>query len=35
VDESADSLSTGELDLPGPAARIIAPSGKEVSFARN
>jgi Ca-activated chloride channel homolog len=35
VDESADSLSTGELDLAGPAARILAPSGKEVSFARN
>jgi len=35
VDESADSLSTGELDLPGPAARIVSPSGKEVSFARN
>ncbi|MCU1342209.1 MAG: hypothetical protein JWN92_1632 [Candidatus Acidoferrum typicum] len=35
VDESADSLFTGELDLPGPAARIISPSGKEVSFARN
>jgi len=35
VDESADSLSTGELDLPGPAARIVSPSGKEVSFARS
>jgi hypothetical protein len=34
VDESADSLSTGELDLPGPAARIIAPSGRDVPFAR-
>ena len=34
VDETADSLSTGELDLPGPATRIIAPSGKDVSFAR-
>jgi len=34
VDESADSVSTGELDLPGPAARIIAPSGKDVPFAR-
>ena len=34
VDEVADSLSTGELDLPGPATRIIAPSGKEVPFAR-
>jgi hypothetical protein len=34
VDESADSVSTGELDLPGPATRIIAPSGKDVPFAR-
>jgi Ca-activated chloride channel family protein len=34
VDETADSLSTGELNLPGPATRIVAPSGKEVSFAR-
>jgi len=34
VDEVSDSRSTGELDLPGPATRIIAPSGKDVSFAR-
>ena len=34
VDEVADSLSTGEVDLPGPATKIIAPSGKEVPFAR-
>jgi hypothetical protein len=34
VDESADSVSTGELDLPGPATRIIAPSGRDVPFAR-
>jgi hypothetical protein len=34
VDESADSLSTGELDLPGPATRIVSPSGKDVPFAR-
>jgi hypothetical protein len=34
VEESADSLSTGELDLQGPANRIIAPSGKDVPFAR-
>jgi hypothetical protein len=34
VDESAESLSTGELDLPGPAARIVAPSGRDVPFAR-
>jgi hypothetical protein len=34
VDEVADSLSTGEVDIPGPANKIIAPSGKEVPFAR-
>ena len=34
VDEVADSFSTGEIDLPGPASKIIAPSGKEVPFAR-
>jgi Ca-activated chloride channel family protein len=34
VDEVADSFSTGEIDLPGPVAKIIAPSGKEVPFAR-
>ncbi len=34
VDEVADSLSTGEIDLPGPATKIIAPSGRDVSFAR-
>jgi Ca-activated chloride channel family protein len=34
VDEAADSLSTGELDIPGPVTRIIAPSGKELPFAR-
>ncbi len=34
VDEVADSLSTGELDLPGPVTRIVSPSGKEVPFAR-
>jgi hypothetical protein len=34
VDESADSLHTGELDLPGPATRIVSPSGKDVPFAR-
>jgi Ca-activated chloride channel family protein len=35
VDESADSLSTGELDLPGPVIRIVSPSGKDLAFARN
>ena len=34
VDEVADSRSTGEIDLPGPATKITAPSGKEVPFAR-
>ena len=34
VDDVADSFSTGEIDLPGPAAKIVAPSGKEVPFAR-
>ena len=34
VADSADSFSVGELDLPGPVARIVAPSGKEVPFAR-
>jgi len=34
VDEAADSLSTGEVDIPGPATKIVAPSGREVPFAR-
>jgi len=34
VDEVANSLSTGELDLPGPATKVVAPSGREVPFAR-
>jgi Ca-activated chloride channel homolog len=34
VDEVANSLSTGEIDLPGPATKILAPSGKEIPFAR-
>ena len=34
VDEAADSLSAGEIDLPGPATKIVAPSGKDVPFAR-
>ena len=34
VADSADSFSVGELDLPGPVARIVSPSGKEVPFAR-
>jgi len=34
VDDFADSFSTGEIDLPGPVSKIVAPSGKEVPFAR-
>jgi hypothetical protein len=34
VDEAADSVSTGELDLPGSVTRVIAPSGRDVPFAR-
>jgi hypothetical protein len=33
VDEAAESVSTGELDIPGPVTRIIAPSGRDVPFA--
>jgi hypothetical protein len=33
VDESADSVSAGELDLPAPVTRIVAPSGRDVPFA--
>ena len=33
VDEAADSFSVGEMDVPSPASRIIAPSGKDVPFA--
>ena len=35
VEDNVDSLSTGELDLPGPATRIIGPSGRDIPFARN
>jgi hypothetical protein len=34
VDDVADSFSTGEIDLPGPVTKIVAPSGKEVPLAR-
>ncbi len=34
VEEAADSLSTGELDVPGPVTRIVSPSGRDVAFAR-
>jgi hypothetical protein len=35
VDELPNSLDVGEIDLPGPIARIFAPSGKEVPVARS
>jgi len=35
IEDVSGSLSAGELDLPGPAARVLAPSGAEVPFARN
>lgn len=34
VDEVADSRATGEIEVPGPANKIVAPSGKEIAFAR-
>jgi hypothetical protein len=34
VDDVADSFSTGEIDLPGPVMKVVAPSGKETPFAR-
>jgi Ca-activated chloride channel family protein len=34
VDDVADSFPAGEIDLPGPVTKIIAPSGKEAPFAR-
>ena len=35
IEDVSDSLSAGELDLPGPAAKVIGPNGAEVPFARN
>ncbi len=35
IEESADSFSLGEIDVPGPAGRIIAPSGRDIPFASN
>ncbi len=35
VDEVADAHSTGEIDFPGAALKIAAPSGADVPFARN
>jgi Ca-activated chloride channel homolog len=34
VDDVADSFPAGEIDLPGPVTKILAPSGKEAPFAR-
>ncbi|MGH9647722.1 MAG: hypothetical protein ACRD4E_13005, partial [Bryobacteraceae bacterium] len=34
VKETVDSLSTGELNIPGPVTRIVSPTGREVTFAR-
>jgi hypothetical protein len=33
VEESAESFSAGEIEVPGPATRIIAPSGRNMPFA--
>jgi hypothetical protein len=35
VDEAAESVSTGELNLPGPVTRIVGPSGRDVPFAHS
>jgi Ca-activated chloride channel family protein len=35
VDEVADSRSTGEIDWPGAAVKVISPSAKEIPFARS
>lgn len=35
IEDVSDSLSAGELDLPGPAVRVIGPNGADVPFARN
>lgn len=35
VEDVSGSLSAGELDLPGPAARVVSPSGVDLPFARN
>jgi aerotolerance regulator-like protein len=34
IEDASDSLSAGELDLPGPATRVISPFGYDVPFAR-
>ena len=35
VEDVSDSLAAGELDLPGPATRIVSPTGRDLPFARN
>ncbi len=35
IEDVSESLSAGELDLPGPAARVLSPSNAELPFARN
>jgi len=35
VEDVSDSLAAGELDLPGPATRIVSPAGRDLPFARN
>jgi len=35
IEDISNSISAGELDLPGSATRIISPSGADVPFARN
>jgi len=35
LEDVSDSFPVGEIDLPGPATRIIASSGVDVPFARN
>jgi hypothetical protein len=35
IEDVSDSLFAGELDLPGPATKVVGPNGSEVPFARN
>jgi hypothetical protein len=35
VEDVSDSLSAGELDLAGPATRVVSPAGTDLPFARN
>jgi hypothetical protein len=34
IEDTSNSLSAGEIELPGPATRIISPTGVELPFAR-